>query len=138
MSDEIIEELWRIKDGIAREHGHDVERLAAGLRSREPAPGRWVVDLRAVREVRERGASAEPRSGDGESVGATAVPSFAVRRLVRGRVAGRGGTRAIPPATLCEVGILSSLQRVASTMHLTDWSRIPRALSATIPGRRRF
>ena len=67
MSDEIIEELWRIKDGIAREHGYDVERLAAGLRSREPEPGRRVVDLRAVREARGRGAPDEPRSGDGES-----------------------------------------------------------------------
>lgn len=35
MADEIIEEVWRIKDEIAREHGHDVERLAAYLRRRE-------------------------------------------------------------------------------------------------------
>ena len=67
MSDEIIEELWRIKDGIAREHGHDVERLAAGLGAGNRRPGRRVVNLRAVRDARERGASAEPRSGDGES-----------------------------------------------------------------------
>jgi len=32
MSDEIIEELWRIKDSIAREHGNDVRKLAAYLR----------------------------------------------------------------------------------------------------------
>ena len=67
MFDEIIEELWRIKDGIAREHGYDVERLAAGLRSREPAPGRRVVDLRAVREAGERSAPGGPRPGDDES-----------------------------------------------------------------------
>ena len=67
MSDEIIEELWRIKDGIAREHGYDGERLVAGLRSREPEPGRRVVDLRAVREARGRGAPDEPRSGDDAS-----------------------------------------------------------------------
>ena len=30
--DEIIEELWRIKDSIAREHGNDVRKLAAYLR----------------------------------------------------------------------------------------------------------
>ncbi len=35
MADEIIEEVWRIKDEIAREHGYDVERLAAHLRRRE-------------------------------------------------------------------------------------------------------
>ena len=29
MPDEVIEELWRVKDGIAREHGHDVRRLSA-------------------------------------------------------------------------------------------------------------
>ncbi len=29
MADEIIEEVWRIKGEIAREHGYDVERLAA-------------------------------------------------------------------------------------------------------------
>ncbi len=31
MPDEVIEELWRIKDGIAREHGNDVRKLAAHL-----------------------------------------------------------------------------------------------------------
>lgn len=31
MSDEIIEELWQIKDSIAREHGNDVRKLAAYL-----------------------------------------------------------------------------------------------------------
>ena len=35
MSDEIIEELWRIKDGIAREHGNDVRKLAAYLQDRK-------------------------------------------------------------------------------------------------------
>ena len=31
MPDEIIEELWKIKDSIAREHGNDVRNLAAYL-----------------------------------------------------------------------------------------------------------
>ena len=35
MADEIIEELWRIKDEMAREHGYDVRRFAAYIRSRE-------------------------------------------------------------------------------------------------------
>ena len=35
MSDEIIEELWRIKDSIAREHGYDIEALVAYLQSKE-------------------------------------------------------------------------------------------------------
>ena len=32
MADEIIEEVWRIKDEIAREHGYDVGRLGAYFR----------------------------------------------------------------------------------------------------------
>ena len=35
MHDEIIEELWGIKDSIAREHGNDVRSLAAYLQSKE-------------------------------------------------------------------------------------------------------
>ena len=35
MPDELIEELWQIKDGIAREHGYDVDALVAHLRIRE-------------------------------------------------------------------------------------------------------
>lgn len=34
MPDEIIEELWKIKDSMAREHGNDVRKLAAYLRER--------------------------------------------------------------------------------------------------------
>ena len=51
MTDEVIEELWRIKDGIASEHGHDVRRLAAHLQSRRPAPRDPTVDGRAVHEM---------------------------------------------------------------------------------------
>ena len=35
MADEIIAEVWRIKDEIAREHGYDVDRLGAYFRERE-------------------------------------------------------------------------------------------------------
>ncbi len=51
MSDEVIEELWRIKDGIASEHGHDVRRLAAHLQSRSRASQDQTVDRHAVDEV---------------------------------------------------------------------------------------
>lgn len=36
MPDEIIEELWQAKDAIAREHGHDVRKLAAYLQTKNP------------------------------------------------------------------------------------------------------
>ena len=50
MSDEVIEELWRIKDDMGREHGYDVARLAADLQSKQREEGQRVVDLRAVRK----------------------------------------------------------------------------------------
>ena len=50
MSDEIIEELWRIKDDMGREHGYDVARLAADLQRRQREEGHRVVDLRASRK----------------------------------------------------------------------------------------
>ena len=48
MSDEIIEELWRIKDGIAREHGYDVRRLAAYLQSEKRVERERAVDVNDV------------------------------------------------------------------------------------------
>ena len=57
MSDEIIEELWRIKDSIAREHGYDIEALVAYLQSQEKAEGRQIVDLSAMKKTAEQGAS---------------------------------------------------------------------------------
>jgi hypothetical protein len=49
MKDEIIEEVWKIKDAISAEHQYDVKRLVEALRSKESASGTRVVDLRAVR-----------------------------------------------------------------------------------------
>lgn len=48
MSDEIIEELWRIKDLIAREHGYDVEALVTHLQTKKRPAGQRVVDLRTM------------------------------------------------------------------------------------------
>lgn len=59
MPDELIEDLWRIKDNIAREHGYDVDALVAHLRTRERMESRRVVDLRAAREAAEHDASGE-------------------------------------------------------------------------------
>ena len=58
MSDEIIEELWQIKDSIAREHGYDIEALAAYLQSKEKAEDRQVVDLSAMKKTTKQGTSA--------------------------------------------------------------------------------
>ena len=50
MPDEIIEELWRIKDSIAREQGNDARQLVAYLQSAHPgdtpaSPRRSVADI---------------------------------------------------------------------------------------------
>ena len=49
MPDEIIEELWRVKDDLAREHGYDVRALAAYLQNKQQTEGRRVVDLGAMK-----------------------------------------------------------------------------------------
>ena len=65
MSDEIIEELWRTKDSIAREHNHDVGRLTEYLQGR----------TRAVRD----------RNVDGHSVNETAEADKSVESAIEGR-----------------------------------------------------
>ena len=50
MADEIIEELWAVKDAMAQELGHDVSKLAARLQGRgpygaSPAADRPTVDV---------------------------------------------------------------------------------------------
>ena len=62
MSDEIIKELWQIKDSIAREHGYDIEALVAHLQAKDRPEGQRVVDLRAMREAAEQGTPADPKS----------------------------------------------------------------------------
>jgi len=49
MADEIIRELWQIKDAIAQEHCYDLDGLVAHLRSLEPGSGRVVMDLQALK-----------------------------------------------------------------------------------------
>jgi len=44
LKDEIIEELWKAKDDIARECGYDLNKLAELLRKRQDQGKRKVVD----------------------------------------------------------------------------------------------
>lgn len=50
MADEVIEELWRIKDAMAREYGYDIARLVTDLQGRQGEEGRRIVNLRALRQ----------------------------------------------------------------------------------------
>ena len=45
MADDIIRELWRIKDTIAQEHDGKVDSLVARLRKRDRPKHQRVVDL---------------------------------------------------------------------------------------------
>lgn len=45
MADEIIKELWKIKDGIACEHAYNVDSLVAHLKAKGLSAGQKFVDL---------------------------------------------------------------------------------------------
>ena len=54
MSDEVIRELWQIKDLIAWEHGYDIEVLVAHLQDKEKAGDQQeIAGLRATTEAPE-------------------------------------------------------------------------------------
>jgi hypothetical protein len=44
MPDEIIEELWRIKDEMARECGNDIRKLAVSVESKNPKDSSVATD----------------------------------------------------------------------------------------------
>ena len=51
MADEIIRELWKIKDAIADEYGCDVKAYVAHLRAKKHTTDRQVVDLRSLKKT---------------------------------------------------------------------------------------
>jgi hypothetical protein len=50
MADEIIKELWTIKDKMAGEYGYDVKALVDHLRTKKHREDQLVVDLRSLKE----------------------------------------------------------------------------------------
>lgn len=67
MPDDVVEELWRVKDDMARAHGYDVGRLIADLRVREgQEQDDRIVDLHALRNVGQRQVS--PPDGPSEVI----------------------------------------------------------------------
>jgi hypothetical protein len=54
MADEIIQELWKIKDAIADEHGCNLDSLSVYLRSRKHSENQRVVKLQAIKEIDEQ------------------------------------------------------------------------------------
>ncbi len=62
MADEIIKELWQIKDAISNEHGCDVKALVAHLRAKKHEGEQQVVNLRHMKQT------AEPSDGEGPGI----------------------------------------------------------------------
>ena len=60
MSDEIIQELWEIKDGMAQEYGHDLDAFVAHLQSRQRTADQKIADLQAMKKAGEQTFSVKP------------------------------------------------------------------------------
>ena len=54
MTDEIIKELWKIKDGIAKEYNCDVKAFVNYLRTKRREGDPKVVDLRTKNQTTEQ------------------------------------------------------------------------------------
>ena len=59
MTDEIIQELWHIKDSIARDHEYDIDALVAYLRGKKQAGNHHVTDPRSIKGTAEQGTPAD-------------------------------------------------------------------------------
>lgn len=51
MTDEIIQEVWRSKDQLAKQFNYDINALAAELRRNQQLSGRKVVNLTKATDV---------------------------------------------------------------------------------------
>lgn len=59
MADEIIRELWQIKDDVASRHNYDLKKLVNYLQGIERSGKRKVVDLRPQKKSAEPPALAD-------------------------------------------------------------------------------
>ena len=67
MTDEIIRELWKIKEDIAREYNYDLDALIADLRSEKLAGRPRIADLHAIRATAEPSLSSVAENAGGVS-----------------------------------------------------------------------
>lgn len=54
MTDEIIQDLWQIKDHIAKEHGYNIDSLVEYLRKREHKGNHRNVNLSSIKKSTEQ------------------------------------------------------------------------------------
>jgi len=50
MKDEILEELWKTKDDIAKECNYDIQKLFQNLKNKQASSNRKVVNLSITRK----------------------------------------------------------------------------------------
>ena len=55
MADEILKELWKIKDDIAKENGYDVKAFVSKLRAKKQEGGQLAIDLRHKKKGMNQG-----------------------------------------------------------------------------------
>ena len=60
MPDEIIKELWEIKDRIAEEFDYDLDAFVDYLQTKEREKNQQVVDLRARKKTAQSDPISEP------------------------------------------------------------------------------
>ncbi len=60
MSDEVIEELWNVKDAISKEHGHQVRTLVTYLKGKELIEDRCNRNTNATTDSLQFGKPAKP------------------------------------------------------------------------------
>ena len=54
MADEIIRELWQVKDNIASNHNYDLKKLVKYLRNKKRNGNHPIVDLRSIKKAAEQ------------------------------------------------------------------------------------
>ena len=54
VADEIIKELWKTKDSIAKEFDCDVKAYVDNLRTKKREGDKQVVDLRSLKQIAEQ------------------------------------------------------------------------------------
>ncbi len=54
MKDEVIRELWKIKDAIGARNNYDVRLLVENLRAKQRTQGARVIDLHARQHTESR------------------------------------------------------------------------------------
>jgi hypothetical protein len=54
-SDRVLQEMWRAKDTLSAQYGHDLDKLFAETRQREKLSGHPLVSLRRSRRTPANG-----------------------------------------------------------------------------------